>query len=137
MKISIKNWFAKWNDFNSDANRKEFWIGFMFSNVLYFIVFLYLLAGFMPRIAETINTKNAFLLYLAVTAISGIYFLALLVSATIRRLNHAGLSKWWALLIATLIGSMVLVERVWTGLFYVAIASFLGLTIIWLWPGKK
>ncbi len=26
MKVSIKNWLAKWNDFNSDANRKEFWI---------------------------------------------------------------------------------------------------------------
>jgi uncharacterized membrane protein YhaH (DUF805 family) len=137
MKISIKKWFAKWNDFNSDANRKEFWIGFMFSNVLYFIVFLYLLAGFMPSIAEKITTKNAFLLYFAITAVFGIYFLALLVSATIRRLNHAGLSKWWAVLIATLIGSMVLVERVWTGFFYVAIASFIGLTIIWLWPGKK
>jgi len=137
MKISIKNWFTKWNDFNSDANRKEFWIGFVFSNILYFIVFLYLLAGFMPSIAEKITTKNAFLLYLAITAVFGIYFLALLVSATIRRLNHAGLSKWWALLIATLIGSMVLVERVWAGLFYVVIASFVGLTIIWLWPGKK
>lgn len=137
MKTSIKKWFAKWNDFNSDANRKEFWIGFMFSNALYFIVFLYLLAGFMPSIAEKITTKNAFLLYFAITAVFGIYFLALLVSATIRRLNHAGLSKWWAVLIATLIGSMVLVERVWTGLFYVAIASFVGLTIIWLWPGKK
>lgn len=137
MKISIKNWFAKWNDLNSDANRKEFWIGFVFSNILYFIVFLYLLAGFMPNIADLITPKRALLLYLAITAISGIYFLALLVSATIRRLNHAGLSKWWALLIATLIGSMVLVERVWAGLFYVVIASFVGLTIIWLWPGKK
>lgn len=137
MKISIKNWFAKWNDFNSDANRKEFWIGFMFSNALYFVVFLYLLAGFMPNIAEKITTRNAFFLYFAITAGFGIYFLALLVSATIRRLNHAGLSKWWALLIATLIVSMILVNRVWTGLFYVEILSFIGLAIIWLWPGKK
>ena len=137
MKLSIKNWFAKWNDFNSDANRKEFWIGFIFSNALYIVVFLYLLAGFMPNIAEKITVKNAFLLYFGITVLAGFYFLWLLITATIRRLNHAGLSKWWALLIATLVGSMLLVTRLGSLMYYVEIASMVGLTIVWLWPGKK
>jgi len=137
MKLSIKNWFTKWNDFNSDANRKEFWIGFMFSNVVYITVFLYLLAGFMPNIAEKITTRNAFFLYFAITVTSGLYFLWLLTSATIRRLNHAGLSKWWTLLIATLVGAMLLLRRLGDMMYFVELVSMLGLTVIWLWPGKK
>lgn len=33
MKLFIKNWFAQWDDSNSDANRKGLWIGFILSNV--------------------------------------------------------------------------------------------------------
>lgn len=91
----------------------------------------------MPDLAEKITAKNAFLLYFAVILVSGIYFLMLLVSATIRRLNHAGLSKWWALLIAILLISMLLVTRLGDLIYFIELISMVGLTAIWLWPGKK
>ena len=136
IKDAIKNWFINWRNFSGTATRKEFWVGFIFSVLLFFVVFLFILAGLAGIAKNYIGEAYAMIGYLILTFGYGIYFVIQTISASVRRFDDAKVSKWWASLIGVAFVSNLLTHTIGPITIYPVIACCLTLIILWSMPSK-
>ena len=106
---AVKQYFIRWNDFNTRSSRSEYWWATLFATfapslfgfaVGFFIGFTFSYAGFSEDVTMTIVGIAAFAMQ--------IFFIIASTALVVRRLHDVDKSGWWYLIIFTIIGMIPL-----------------------------
>ena len=106
---AVKEYFIRWNDFNTRSSRSEYWWATLFVTLAsylvgfavgFFIGFTFSYAGFSEDVTMTIIGIATFAMQIFIIIAS--------TALVVRRLHDVDKSGWWYLIIFTIIGMIPL-----------------------------